>query len=231
MFLNQTPRQEPDPSDKPLLLRAIETLVAAPQDIEAVVQSCRQQVLAREGQGLPPQDLQVKVADRIISRYAHTCGRVGSLTSAAGVIPGLGTLITLIGANAADLAITMKYQVEMVMALAHLFGRDINAEQEKSVCYAVAGLGVATQAGLLSFQRFTVKSIQQTVRRLLKTRARRWLLELFRRLGLKLTTRGLLKALPMGIGVVTSYTSNLKLTTYIGRRARDYFLEEASEGV
>lgn len=232
MFLRKDPAREADQSDKPMLLRAIERLVAGPDDIQAVVEACRQQVLAQEkDKEAPPQDLQVKVADRIISRYAHTCGRVGSLTSAAGILPGVGTLVTLIGANAADLAITMKYQVEMVMALAHLFGRDISSEEEQSVCYAVAGLGVATQAGLLSFQRFTVKGIHQAVRRLLKTRARRWLLDLFKRLGLRLTTKGLLKALPMGIGVVTSYTSNLKLTTYIGRRARDYFLETSSEGV
>jgi hypothetical protein len=219
-------------TDKPLLLRAVEALVAGPKDIEAVVEVCRAEELKRkDASTLAPQDLQVRVADRIIRRYAHTCGRVGSLTSAAGVIPGVGTLVTLIGANAADLAITMKYQIEMVMALAHLFGRDISDEEERSVCYAVAGLGVATQAGLLSFQRFTVQGLQEAVRRLLKTRARRWLVELFKRLGLHLTSRGLLKALPLGVGVVTSYTSNLKLTTYIGRRARDFFIETPSGSV
>ncbi len=229
MFLRSS-SEGPDPVQKPLLLRAIESLVAGPQDIAATVERCREQVLRKhKKETLLPQDLQIKIADRVISRYAHTCGRVGSLTSAASVVPGVGTLITLVGANAADLAISMKYQVEMVMALAHLFGRDITEEEERSACYAIAGLGVATQAGLLSFQRFSVKSIQQAVKRLMKSKAKRWLLELFKRLGLGLSARGILKALPMGVGVVTSYASNVKLTMYIGRRARDYFIETPSE--
>lgn len=223
MFLRQ---DNPQDQDKPLLLRAVEALVAGPSDIHAVVEECRQEVARKAAhRELPPQDLRLKVADAIIARYARTCGRVGSLTSAAGAVPGLGTVVTLVGANAADLVITMKYQIEMVMALAHLFGRDITTDEERAVCYTVAGLGVATQAGLLSFQRFTIEGLKEATRALLKTKARRWLIDLFKRIGLRLTARGFLKAIPLGVGVVTSYASNRKLTTYIGRRARDYFLD------
>lgn len=221
MFLGKT---DPE-ADKPLLLRAVESLVAGPQDITRVVDECTEKVTAAHKDApLSEEDFKVKVADTIIERYARTCGRVGGLTAAAGAIPGLATLVSLVGAAAADLAITMKFQIEMTMALAHLFGRDISAEQEQQLCYAIAGLGVATQAGLLSFERFTIKSIQEAARRLLKTRARRWLIDLFKRLGLRLTQRGVLKAIPLGVGVVFSYTTNRKLTRYIGRRARDYFL-------
>ena len=90
---------------------------------------------------------------------------------------------------------------------------------------AVAGLGVASQAGLLSFKRFTIQGLTEAARKLLKTRAKQWLIKLFKMIGLRLTQRGLLRVIPFGVGVVLGYSSNKKLTRYIGRRARDYFIE------
>lgn len=226
IFRNQNSNEE-----KPLLLRAVESVVAGPSDIRETVEECRAQALRQKGAAaLPAQDIQIKVADLIINRYAKTCGRVGGFTSLASVVPGVGTIVTLVGANAADFVVTMKYQIEMVMALAHLFGRDIQDEEERTLCYTVAGIGVASQAGLLSFQRFTVQSLKEASKRMMKTRAKRWLIQLFKKLGLRFTERGLMKAIPFGIGAITSYTSNKKMTTYIGRRARDYFIDTAQEG-
>jgi hypothetical protein len=220
MFLDSTEASE----DKPLILRAVEAIVAGPVDIKAVVDECGEKVARRrKTRNLTGDDKTLAVANTVIDRYARTCGRVGSLSAATSIIPGIGTAIALIGATAADLVISMKYQIEMVMALAHLYGRDITTEDEQRLCYAVAGLGVATQAGLLSFKRFTVEGIKEAVKGLLKTRAKQWLIQLFKMIGLRLTQKGLLRVIPFGIGVVLGYSSNKKLTRYIGRRARDYF--------
>lgn len=224
MFLDST---DPD-QDKPLLLRAVEAIVAGPTEIRTVVREADEKVTShRKTRHLQGDDKQLAVANEIIERYARTCGRVGSLTAAASVIPGIGTVVALVGSTAADLVISMKYQIEMVMALAHLFGRDISTEDEQRLCYAVAGLGVATQAGLLSFKRFSVKSLTEVAKKMLKTRAKRWLIKLFKMIGLRLTQKGVLRAIPFGVGVVLGYQSNKKLTRYVGRRARDYFLEAA----
>ena len=63
-------------------------------------------------------------------------------------------------------------------------------------------------------------------KRFVKGRWKKWIFELFKKLGLKLTGRGILKAIPFGVGVTFTYYSNRKLTRYIGRRARDYFINE-----
>ena len=225
MFLGNTDGDR----DKPMLLRMVEAIVAGPTDIRMVTDECARKV-RESAPELTGDDRRVRIADTIIERYARTCGRVGSFTAMSSAIPGVGTILSLVGTSAADLAITMKYQIEMTMALAHLFGRDITSEEEQTLCYAVAGRGVATQAGMLSFQKFTVKSLKVAAKRLLKTRAKKWLFDLFKKLGLKLTERGLLKAIPFGVGCVLSYTTNRKLTFYIGRRARDYFIETAPSG-
>lgn len=223
MILNGT---DPD-ADKPVFLRAVELLVAAPQDIQATVDACYDKALNhRANRHLSSDQLRLKTADVIVDRYARTCARIGAFTAASSAIPGIGTVISLVGATAADLVITMKYQIEMVMALAHLFDRDIADEEQQRLCYTIAGLGVATQAGLLTFERFTVKGLQEAAKRLVKGRTRRWLIELFKKIGLRFTRTGLLKAIPLGVGLAFSYTSNRKLTRYIGRRARDYFVEE-----
>jgi hypothetical protein len=225
MFLDSTEEQ----GDKPVFLRAVEAIVAGPDDIFGVVRECDERIgKRRKTRDLTGEDRTLAVAGEVIERYARTCGRVGSLTAAAGVIPGVGTVVALVGSAAADLVITMKYQIEMVMALAHLYGRDISTEDERRLCYAVAGLGVATQAGLLSFKQFTVQGLTEAAKKLLKTRAKQWLIKLFKMIGLRLTQKGLLRAIPFGVGVALGYSSNKKLTRYVGRRARDYFIESAS---
>jgi uncharacterized protein (DUF697 family) len=212
--------------DKPLLLRAIEMLVAGPDDIRKVVEQCRARTRKCAKTELSEEDERIEVANALILRYAKTCGRVGAVTAGAGALPGIGTVVALIGSTAADLAITMKYQIEMVTALAHLFGRDITNEEEQRLIYTVAGLGIATQAGLLSFERFTIQGIREAVKHMVKGRWKKWIFELFKKLGLKLTERGILRVIPFGIGVTFTYYSNRKLTRYIGRRARDYFIGE-----
>jgi hypothetical protein len=221
MFTQNT---DPDP-DKPLILQAVELLVAGPDDIRQRVEAARADTLASpQHRDKNAEDLRLATADALIERYAAICGRVGAITSAAGAIPGVGTVVALIGASAADLAISMKYQIELVHALALLFGRDITLEEEQRLCYTIAGLGVATQAGLLAAERFTVASILEGAQRLARTRLKRLLIDLFKKIGLRLTQRGLLRAIPLGVGAAFSYTSNKKLTRYIGRRARDFFL-------
>jgi len=223
MILNGTDPHE----DKPFFLKAIEMLVAGPDDIKARVEEARARVLQKpNAAAMTAEELRLATADAVIDHYARITGRVGATTSAAAAIPGIGTVIALVGATAADLAVSMKYQIEMVHGLAHLFGRDITDEEEQRLCYTIAGLGVATQAGLLTFERFTVSSIREAAQRLIKGRVKRWFFELFKRLGLKLTQRGVLKLVPLGIGATFSYFSNRKLTRYIGRRARDFFMEE-----
>lgn len=212
--------------DKPLLLRGIEMLVAGPEDIHRVVDASRARVRRRTKGQLSEADERIAVANAIVARYAKTCGRVGALSAGVGALPGVGTVIALLGATAADLAITMKYQVDMVAALAHLFGRDIADEEEQRLIYTVAGLGIATQAGLLSVQRFTVAGIREAARHFVKARWKKWIFRLFKRLGLRLAKRGILRAVPFGVGVSFTYYSNRKLTRYIGRRARDFFVKE-----
>ncbi|MEO1269084.1 MAG: hypothetical protein AAFX99_13365, partial [Myxococcota bacterium] len=217
---------DPD-RDKPIFLKAVEMLVAAPTDIRGTAEACYDAVaVLPDNRTKSAEDLRVEAANAIIERYATTCARVGAVTSLGASVPGVGLIVTLVGAATADLVITMKYQIEMVMALACLFDRDIEDEEQQRLCYTVAGLGVATQAGLMTFENFTVKGLREAAKRLLKGKAKRWLFELFKKLGIRLTSKGVLKAIPVGVGVTFSYMSNRKLTRYIGRRARDFFIED-----
>ena len=40
---------------------------------------------------------------------------------------------------------TMKYQIEMTMALATVYGYDIEVEEQKRICLIVAGLGAINE--------------------------------------------------------------------------------------
>ena len=70
-------------------------------------------------------EIQDKVAEHIISNYSYYTAFTGGATALVGVIPGLGTVIAAVGGTTADAAVTMKWEIEMIMALATVYGRDI----------------------------------------------------------------------------------------------------------
>ena len=87
-----------------------------------------------------PREIRELVAKKIISNYSYFTAFVGGASGLTGLIPGLGTVLATFGGATADAALTMKYQIEMVMALAVVYGHDIEKEEEQRLCLIVAGL-------------------------------------------------------------------------------------------
>ncbi len=218
----------PSNEDKPFLLRALERLVSPPEDIRAAVAEARETVLRSKAPPTDEEDFRAAVAEVLVERYANTCGRIGALTSGLSSIPGLGTLAAIVGTGTADLIVSMKYQIDMVTALAELYGRDITSEEERQLHYAVAGLGIGTKAGIVAAERFTLAGIRDVARKLAKARAKRWLWRLFRRILGRMMAKGVARAIPMGIGAGLGFYGNFKSAKYIGKRAIEFFEAEAT---
>ena len=47
--------------------------------------------------------------------------------------------------------------------------------------------------------------------------------EVFKKVGITFTRKGLEKAIPFGVGVVVGTATNKALTVYVGSKARDFF--------
>jgi hypothetical protein len=218
-----------DEARKPWLLEAIERIVAPPDQIRATVAKVRSRTRRRWPGSPVGRDFMRAVADDLIEHHAKKTALAGVATSAINAVPGFGNFVAVLGTSAADLVISLKVQVELVTALAHLFGRDIDKKEEIQLYLTMAGLGMATHASAVAAEEFSLPALRLILRRLLKRRGKRLIWKLFRLLTRVLLGRGLRRLLPVALRATLSYAGNREVTRQIGRRARDLFLAEFDE--
>ena len=139
------------------------------------------------------------LAKRLIRDKALQTGAVGATTSAAGTIPGLGTLTSVTLGVTADVVATFRLQVELVMELAHLMGYEMSRAERRTAILAITGLG----AGLDT----AVKAVGTKV---------------MTHVGEEYAEKAILKAIPI-VGLLASAGVNVLATRVVGDRALAYF--------
>jgi len=205
------------------LLKAVEFVLAKPEDIKKETDVILKKYRKRYQNERDEEDVKEMVANKVIKNYSYMTAFTGGTTALAGVIPGIGTVVAVAGGATADIALCMKFQVEMVMSLAHIYDHDILSEEERKLCFIIAGLGAINQATQKGAQEVGSKAFTKMVQKYLQGSTLVAVKEIFKRVGITFTRKGLEKAIPFGVGVVIGFTVNKTLTWYIGIRARDYF--------
>jgi uncharacterized protein (DUF697 family) len=219
-----TPADEPDPQEgKMTLLKAIELLIAKPESIKAATAAILKKYRKRYRDDTSDDDIKELAANKVIQNYSYMAAFSGGATALAGVVPGLGTVLSVAGGATADMALCMKFQIEMVMAIAHIYEHDILDEEERHLCFIIAGLGAVNQAGQRGAKEVGSKAFTKMVQQYLKGPTLVAIKEIFKKVGITFTRKGLEKAIPFGIGVVIGFSVNKTLTWYIGVKARDFF--------
>lgn len=209
--------------DKPALLKAIELVLADPADIRKEALQLKNKYISRYGSDRSEDEVNEYTADKIISNYSYYTAFVGGATGLAGVIPGLGTVLATFGGATADAALTMKYQIEMTMAIATVYSHDITLEEEKRLCLMVAGLGAINEAAKAGSKELGKKASIKMMQQYLKGATLQTVKEIFKKVGITFTRKAAEKAVPFGIGVVIGFSANKGLTWYVGTKARDFF--------
>ena len=146
-----------------------------------------------------PDDTLDRLTNRLILAKARETAVVGATTSAAMIIPGIGTIAGLTLGIAADFGITFKLQAELVIEIATLYGHPMTPEEKRRVVMLVTGLS----AGTTTLAHRAGKGISKRVTA---------------RLGSKYVVR----AMPV-VGMAASATTNALMTYAIGKRAEAYF--------
>lgn len=215
-------------NDKPVLLKAIELVLAEPEKIHAeaqtLLQECRRRYSKKD-----EQTIRRLAVEKVISNYSYFAAFSGGATALAGVIPGLGTAISAFGGATADAALCMKFQIEMVMAIASVHGHNILLEEDKRLCLLVAGLGTISEAAKEGGKAITSKAFVSMTREYLKGATLQAVKEIFKKLGVTFTRKAVEKAIPFGVGVIIGFSANKGLTWYVGGKARDFFELESEE--
>lgn len=159
---------EKNGNDKPALLKAIEMVLAEPAVIKKESENLLKEYQQRYSDSISSDEINKLVTDKIISNYSYYTAFVGGATALAGVVPGLGTVIATFGGATTDAALTMKYQIEMTMALATVYGHNIEVEEQKRLCLIVAGLGAINEAAKEGGKQIGTKAFVKMTQQYLK---------------------------------------------------------------
>jgi uncharacterized protein (DUF697 family) len=140
-----------------------------------------------------------KLADRLTLAKCRETALIGGATSAAAIIPGVGTFASLTLGIAADFGITFKLQAELVLEIATLYGYAMNPPEKRRVVMLITGLS----AGATTLAHRAGQSIS-------------------RRVTARVGSKAVTTVLPV-VGVAASASTNAILTYAIGQRAKAYF--------
>ena len=208
--------------DKPKLLKAVELILAKPEDIKKeAIQVLKKYKKANSNKS--ESEVQHLASKKIISNYSYYAAFTGGATALSGVIPGIGTAVAIAGGASADAVACMKFQIEMTMAIATVYGHDILIEEEKRLCYIIAGLGAMSEAAKEGGKTVGSKAFVKLVQQHLKGATLQAVKEIFKKLGITFTRKALEKAIPFGVGVVIGFSANKGITWYVGTKVRDFF--------
>jgi uncharacterized protein (DUF697 family) len=229
-----TPRKKEDASTRgERLLSAVERLVEDPADLIAHVET-----LKSANGSIADEDERVEaIARQIIDDHSRRAAIAGGITAMPGLLPGGGSLVTLVGGVLADMTFVLKYEVEMILCLSYLYDYDIRADKERWLAYVLAGLrtyGAQDDRNyltdLLEIQLDTLP--KYTPRELFKLAA-----TVLGKIALVKVSRGFVKALPF-VGIAVSASTNKFMTSSLGwtcvealERRRNAEREEGPEAV
>lgn len=217
---------EQNNDSKPNLLKAIELVLAEPAEIKKEALAIKEKYYNKYADSKTDTEIDGKIIDKIISNYSYFTAFVGGATALTGVIPGLGTAIATFGGATADAALSMKYQIEMTMAIATICGHNIEIEEEKRICLIIAGLGTINEAAKQGGKQVGAKAFKKMAQQYLKGATLQAVKEIFKKVGITFTRKAVEKAIPFGIGAVIGFSANKGLTYYVGTKVKDFYLLE-----
>jgi hypothetical protein len=181
--------------------------------------------LRAEHPGRPPAEL----ARAAIARSGRRVAGTGAVSALPATLPGAGTIIE-VGAALGDASLLTVAQTELVLLLAHLYGRPLGDVEARRLDVLIA-MGV--EAGVVDLRRNGTIRVMGTSHRdgelsgeagakLAKRISRRLAAQVVAKLARRRAYVLLGREVPLvGVGLAAGY--NLWSTRKLGRAARDYF--------
>ncbi|WP_411543551.1 hypothetical protein ACLAI4_26995 (plasmid) [Klebsiella pneumoniae] len=158
-----------DSEEKSTFLKAVELVVADPKKIKDEAKSLMEKYKT-QNPNKSDKEIRDKVVEKIISNYSYYSAFSGGATALSSIVPGLGTAIAMVGGGSADAVITIKFQIEMTMALATVYGHNILNEESKRLCFMIAGLRGNIRSSKGGWEAIRKQSLHQHDKSILKRR-------------------------------------------------------------
>jgi uncharacterized protein (DUF697 family) len=199
------------------LLTAVERLLASNEAIREVVLVADARAKARAGEGARSKEtLRELTAKELIRRYSNRAAIAGGATAVPALIPGVGSLAAGVAGTFAELAYLLKCEVELCLALSHLYGFDIDEPKERQLAFLLASVGTY-DAGGRNFFADLVKAEGVAIWNYGPRTVGKWVLKAMTALALTYLWRGFVKVVPI-FGMVIGSGVNKVLTQRVGER-------------
>ncbi|MBQ8036867.1 MAG: hypothetical protein IJ268_07740 [Proteobacteria bacterium] len=155
-----------------------------------------------------------RTAQFVIMHYANLCAAGGGASALTGLIPGLGSILSVFGAGAVDAFLALKFELEMSLALAYLAGYDISDPKERKLAFIMACSSI--EDAYKAEKEPNIKSVidlavgEYSTRELSKT-----LTKAFARAIMFVTAKKWTRFFPL-VGIAIGASINIVLTTKLG---------------
>ncbi|RZE99505.1 hypothetical protein C0L86_11855 [Streptomyces sp. SCA2-2] len=201
------------------LQKVVEMIAITPETAAELVDGYRTTFKAKFKR--EPETLEEKrrIAAKVIGRYSKLSAATGAVTAAPSVVPGVGTAVAVLGGGVTDIAAGLKLQIDMCMCLVEVYETDLSDEDKKHLAFVLALAGSVEQMASKGGKAAVMKIAEKLVYQYLKGPALVTIKQLFRRVAITFTQKGMAKAIPAGVGVVFSSSTNYILTTMVGKVA------------
>jgi hypothetical protein len=198
------------------LLKAVERIVDSPSKIRKQVTAELNATRESLPEDTGADQVRQSVERQLISSYSNRTAIAGGAAALPGLVPGLGSLAAVLGGGLLDMTLCLKYEVELVLALAALRGYDIEDPRERKLAYLLAAAHTYEASGGRNPLPDLIKTEIDAIWHYTPRQLGKLVAALFLKLAIMLAGKGLTRAIPF-IGVVVSSAANKTLTTRVGR--------------
>jgi hypothetical protein len=210
-----SPGQGPGRSQGERLLSTVERLVDDCDTLIAQVEAYRSAAGLEPGESAVNSRHRESIARQLIANYSTKSAISGGVTSLPGLLPGVGSALVLLGGALVDVAFTLKYEVEMVLCLTYLYGRDIRDERERWLAYVMAGVHVHEARSGQNYLMDLVEAELDALPRYAPRQLFKLAGSIFGKLALLSASKGLARAIPL-VGIVVGASTNKFMTNSVG---------------
>jgi uncharacterized protein (DUF697 family) len=202
------------------LLTAVERLVDDVDILIAQVEAYAEDVNARgKATGTERVPLQM-VAERIIRSFSNRSAFAGGVTALPSMLPGGGTLLTLVGGSLADMTMMLKHEVELALCLTHLYGHDIREEKMRWLAYTLAAVNTYEVSSGRNFFVDVAEAQLEALSKYTPRQLSKLVITVLGKYALFSASRGLVRAIPF-VGIAVSASANKLIVSASGWRCVD----------
>jgi hypothetical protein len=198
------------------LLKAVERIVDAPAKIQAKVEEAMAEARAALPDDAPKDLVRQTVERKLVSSYSNRTALAGGAAALPALLPGLGSLAAVLGGGLVDMTLCLKFEVELVLALAAARGYDIEDKRERQLAYLLAAAHTYEASGGRNPLPDLIKTEIDAIWHYTPRQLGKLVAALFVKLALMFAGKGLTRAIPL-VGLVVSSAANKALTARVGK--------------